>query len=146
MCAAAFVLLPLTGSHRVGWLSHGTVMCFAAQITRGVAVLGYAPIGSRGLVLLATRVKTVVTLPGGHEVKLVTGSTWASIPLEVGAPTMPDVFRPHWGCSIVIPWQYPARLSPRGVMFLFVQRDAARSEDFLHHFQRRVLLPGRATT
>lgn len=55
------------------------------QITRGVAVLGYAPVGDRGLVLLATRVKPVVTLPGGHEVKLVTGSKWASVPLKVSA-------------------------------------------------------------
>ena len=47
-------------------------------------MLGYAPVGNRGLVLLATRVKTVVTLPGSHEVRLVTNSKWASIPLEVG--------------------------------------------------------------
>lgn len=53
------------------------------QITRGVAVLGYVPVGDCALVLLATRVKTVVTLPGGHDVNLVTGSTWASVPLEV---------------------------------------------------------------
>lgn len=41
------------------------------------------PVGDCGLVLLATRVKTVVTLPGGHDVNLVTGSAWASVPLEV---------------------------------------------------------------
>jgi hypothetical protein len=54
-----------------------------SQVTRGVAVLGYVPVGDCGLVLLATRVKTVVTLPGGHDVNLVTGSAWASVPLEV---------------------------------------------------------------
>jgi len=63
------------------------------QITRGVALLGYAPVGNRGLVLLATRAKTVVTLPGGHEVKLVTGSKWATIPLEVSGSAHAHVFK-----------------------------------------------------
>jgi hypothetical protein len=60
------------------------------QITRGVAILGYVPVGDCGLVLLATRVKTVVTLPGGHDINLVTGSAWASVPLEVCACPLPD--------------------------------------------------------
>lgn len=55
----------------------------SVQVTRGVAVLGYVPMGNRGLVLLATRTKTVVTLPGGHQVKLVVGSKWVDFYLEV---------------------------------------------------------------
>lgn len=56
------------------------------QITRGVAVLGYVAVGNRGLVLLATRTKTVVDLPGNHTVKLVTGSKWVDLLLEVMTP------------------------------------------------------------
>lgn len=50
-------------------------------------MLGYVPMGNRGLVLLATRTKTVVTLPGGHEVKLVVGSKWVDFFLEVTSRT-----------------------------------------------------------
>jgi hypothetical protein len=61
------------------------------------------PVGDCGLVLLATRVKTVVTLPGGHDVNLVTGSAWASVPLEVcnyrcllSAPHSQDIQAAQW--------------------------------------------------
>ena len=67
-----------------------------AQIMRGSALLGYVPVGNVGLVLLATRIRDVLTLPGGHVVKLVVESKWYTVPLEVHlvshcGPTMPHV-------------------------------------------------------
>ena len=53
---------------------------------RGCALLGYAPVGNIGLLLMATRLRTAATLPGGHAVRLVTESRWMLIPLEVGRP------------------------------------------------------------
>jgi hypothetical protein len=50
---------------------------------RGSALLGYVPVGNVGLVLLATRIRDVLTLPGGHVVKLVVESKWYTVPLEV---------------------------------------------------------------
>ena len=56
----------------------------AAQIVeRGCALLGYAPIGNIGMLLLATRLRTAALLPGGHAVRLVTESRWLQLPLEV---------------------------------------------------------------
>ena len=55
----------------------------AAQVVRGTALLGYVPIGSVGLVLLATRIRDVLTLPGGHVIKLVVESKWYNVPLQV---------------------------------------------------------------
>lgn len=52
------------------------------EITRGVALLGYVAVGNRGLVLLATRTRVCVTLPGDHDVKLVVGSKWLEFRLE----------------------------------------------------------------
>ncbi len=46
-------------------------------------MLGYVAVGNRGLILLATRTKAVVNLPGNHTVKLVTGSKWVDLLLEV---------------------------------------------------------------
>ena len=53
------------------------------QITRGSALLGYVPVANVGLVLLATRIRDVLTLPGGHVVKLVVESKWFTVPLQV---------------------------------------------------------------
>ena len=50
---------------------------------RGCALLGYAPIGNIGMLLLATRLRTAALLPGGHAVRLVTESRWLQLPLEV---------------------------------------------------------------
>lgn len=52
-------------------------------MVRGTALLGYVPIGGVGLVLLATRIRDVLTLPGGHVVKLVVESKWFNVPLQV---------------------------------------------------------------
>lgn len=49
---------------------------------RGVALLGFAAIGSSGLVLLATRTRPAAVLPGGHVVRLVTESRWIAVPLQ----------------------------------------------------------------
>ena len=54
----------------------------ASQIVRATALLGYVPIGNMGLVLLATRIRDVLTLPGGHAVKLVVESKWFTVPLQ----------------------------------------------------------------
>ena len=51
-------------------------------VERGVALLGYAAIGSAGLVLLATRTRPAAVLPGGHVVRLVTESRWVTVPLQ----------------------------------------------------------------
>ncbi|KAK9818315.1 hypothetical protein WJX72_010447 [[Myrmecia] bisecta] len=51
-------------------------------VERGCALLGYAPVGNVGMVLLATRVRPVATLPGGHVVKLVAESKWLQVPLQ----------------------------------------------------------------
>ena len=57
----------------------------AAQIVeRGCALLGYAPIGNIGMLLLATGLRTAALLPGGHAGRLVTESRWLQLPLEVG--------------------------------------------------------------
>ncbi|KAK9827235.1 hypothetical protein WJX81_000601 [Elliptochloris bilobata] len=53
-------------------------------LERGVALLGYAAIGSAGLVLLATRTRPAAALPGGHVVRLVTESRWVNVPLQDG--------------------------------------------------------------
>ena len=53
------------------------------QIVRASALLGYVPVGNMGLVLLATRIRDVLTLPGGHVVKLVVESKWFTVPLQV---------------------------------------------------------------
>ncbi len=50
---------------------------------RGCALLGYAPIGNIGMLLLATRLRTAAVLPGGHAVRLVTESRWLQLPLQV---------------------------------------------------------------
>ncbi len=49
---------------------------------RGVALLGFAAIGSAGLVLLATRTRAAAALPGGHVVRLVTEHRWVTVPLQ----------------------------------------------------------------
>ena len=51
-------------------------------VERGVALLGYAAVGSAGLVLLATRTRPAAVLPGGHVVRLVTESRWVIVPLQ----------------------------------------------------------------
>lgn len=51
-------------------------------VERGVALLGFAAIGSSGLVLLATRTRPGAVLPGGHVVRLVTESRWIAVPLQ----------------------------------------------------------------
>ena len=51
-------------------------------VERGVALLGYAAIGSAGLVLLATRMRPAAVLPGGHVVRLVAESRWVTVPLQ----------------------------------------------------------------
>jgi hypothetical protein len=50
---------------------------------RGCALLGYAPIGNIGMLLLATRLRNAATLPGGHIIRLVTESRWLQLPLQV---------------------------------------------------------------
>ena len=51
---------------------------------RASAVLGLAPLPAAGvaLLLLATRVRTAVVLPGDHDVFAVTEATWVKIPLR----------------------------------------------------------------
>ena len=53
---------------------------------RGAALLGYVPIGSVALLLLATRIRDVLVLPGGHVIKLVVESKWFTIALEARLP------------------------------------------------------------
>ena len=53
---------------------------------RGTALLGYVPIGSVALLLLATRIRDVLVLPGGHVIKLVVESKWFTIDLEARLP------------------------------------------------------------
>ena len=65
--------------HSQFWLHHAQI------VERGCALLGYAPVGNVGLLLLATRLRTAATLPGSHTVRLVTESRWMLLPLEVGA-------------------------------------------------------------
>ena len=54
----------------------------AQIVERGCALLGYAPIGNMGMLLLATRLRSAAMLPGGHVIKLVTESRWLQLPLE----------------------------------------------------------------
>ena len=63
-------------------------------MVRGKALLGYVPIGGLGLVLLATRTRNVLTLPGGHAVNLVVESKWFTIPLQARS-----LHRLCWLCS-----------------------------------------------
>ena len=73
----------------------------AVQITRGSALLGYVPVGNVGLVLLATRIRDVLTLPGGHVVKLVVESKWFTVPLQVRlSHTARNSRKPHMPASI----------------------------------------------
>ena len=67
----------------------------AQILERGCALLGYAPVGNIGLLLLATRLRTAATLPGGHIVRLVTESRWMLLPLEVGGPTHAELAHAH---------------------------------------------------
>jgi hypothetical protein len=68
--------------------AHATALKPHAQILeRGCALLGYAPIGNVGMLLLATRLRSAAVLPGGHVIKLVTESRWLQLPLEVRACT-----------------------------------------------------------
>jgi len=50
---------------------------------RGCALLGYVPIGNVGMLLLATRLRSAATLPGGRIMRLVTESRWLQLPLPV---------------------------------------------------------------
>ena len=50
---------------------------------RACALLGYAAVNETGLFLLATKVKPSVTMPGGHQIMLVTESQWVPIRLQV---------------------------------------------------------------
>lgn len=52
-------------------------------VERGCALLGYAPIGNIGMLLLATRLRNAATLPGGHIIRLVTESRWLQLALQV---------------------------------------------------------------
>ena len=54
-------------------------------LERGCALLGYAPIGSIGMLLLATRLRSAAVLPGGHLIRLVAESRWLQISLLVSA-------------------------------------------------------------
>ena len=54
------------------------------MVERGYALLGYAVAGGTAGVLLATRVRDKVVLPGGHVVYLVADSQWTLVPLQVG--------------------------------------------------------------
>ena len=67
-------------------------------VERGAAILGYALLGHMALLVMAVRVRTAATLPGGHAVRCVTDSKWISIPCKVCA--CPDGMAMH-GCAPV---------------------------------------------
>ena len=71
---------PLTSLHDTAAAEHALRMQI---MERGCALLGYAPIGNIGMLLLATRLRTAAVLPGGHAVRLVTESRWLQLPLQV---------------------------------------------------------------
>jgi hypothetical protein len=50
--------------------------------------LGYAALNDVALMLLATRVRVAVTLPGGHQIMTVSESQWMRVPLQ-GSPPPP---------------------------------------------------------
>lgn len=50
---------------------------------KACAILGYASLNDTALVLLATRARAAVTLPGGHLILTVTESQWFRVPLQV---------------------------------------------------------------
>ena len=58
----------------------------------GRAVLGLAPLPAAGvaLLLIATRVRAAVTLPGGHDVQSVSEAVWVKVPVHVQAPPAPS--------------------------------------------------------
>ena len=58
-----------------------------AATLSGKAVLGLAPLPAAGvaLLLVATRVRVSVTLPGGHDVNSVAEAVWVKIPLRQAA-------------------------------------------------------------
>mmetsp|Transcript_40468 Transcript_40468/g.72680 ORF Transcript_40468/g.72680 Transcript_40468/m.72680 type:complete len:334 (-) Transcript_40468:869-1870(-) len=49
---------------------------------RACAILGYAALNDVALMLLATRVRVAVTLPGGHQIMTVSESQWMRVPLQ----------------------------------------------------------------
>jgi len=49
---------------------------------RAVNILGYAALSDVAVMLLATRVRPAVTLPGGHKIMTVSESQWLRIPIQ----------------------------------------------------------------
>lgn len=100
-CAAAHSVHPATGALSPyrgvrGWDAFSSeaeaLDALAAALPvratqRAAAVLGLAPLPAAGvaMLLLATRVRTAVVLPGGHDVFAVTEATWVKIPLRADA-------------------------------------------------------------
>ena len=83
-------------------------------VERGVALLGYAAIGSGGLVLLATRTRPAAVLPGGHVVRLVTESRWVNVPLQARHTSGLGLgFRPR-SCAARRPRRAPGHGEPLG--------------------------------
>lgn len=52
------------------------------EIARGAAILGFTATETLAGVLLASRVSTKATLPGGHAINLVSEARWELLPLE----------------------------------------------------------------
>mmetsp|Transcript_40321 Transcript_40321/g.114154 ORF Transcript_40321/g.114154 Transcript_40321/m.114154 type:complete len:819 (+) Transcript_40321:201-2657(+) len=52
---------------------------------RASAFLGYAVLNEVACLLLATRVRPAMTMPGGHQILTVTESQWIKIPLQGGS-------------------------------------------------------------
>lgn len=54
------------------------------MLAHGKAVLGYVVFGPVALLLFAESVRVSAVLPGGHEIKTVTQTSWQRINLQVG--------------------------------------------------------------
>jgi SacI homology domain len=52
------------------------------EIARGTTLLGYTATDTLAGILLATKVTTKATLPGGHSINLVTDGRWELLPLD----------------------------------------------------------------
>ena len=83
--------------------SRSLLLSSALQILeRGCALLGYAPIGNTGMLLLATRLRSAAVLPGGHTIRLVAESRWLQISLLVSGFAAEDLVCSELLCSCLL--------------------------------------------
>lgn len=80
LSARSLPLPPLQASALASLRSQGF-----EEVARGVALLGFVSTNTTAGILLATRVTTKATLPGGHQVILVAEASWELLSLDAGS-------------------------------------------------------------